>query len=449
VKEMEEQQSNQTAKVQEPLNEIVNYMLGTVMKKQNGEIQQACLVEVEDPIIARIYVLHDECLVTKESYWLYFTCGFSDIYKEMQDETQGDTISGYGFELMIRLRRNKLIEYPIPLDGNENILAPTWPVGLFKSLANYVHQSGLTFNHGDYKPGSLVKLFVAPEHDRILQHIEEYLNECQSVDTTPDPSAFEALEYFNSPVHLTSYLFSHDQYLKTITTDSGSVQFIQVVPITQDELMFAKSWNTKSFLKIMGEKAGIDPSNSERVNPLLICDIHRESILNDEVLYQECQIALNETGSITSAVMLKMFQFDRQSATTYMITFCESDIKYGIRDLLLNRVLFYRELRLVSNSGCTIYFYPLEELDVSSTSNPSIPLPPPNNTLLKVHATEQQQANQEYGQSYFLSTNASTLLLKCSNEFVTVFANTDFTAVTQFYEWPDLLPGIIFQVVHG
>jgi hypothetical protein len=428
------------------IHEIINYMQSSIIKKQNGKEQEPARVNTNCQLLQYVHVLQDECPVTKESYWLYFTCGFSDIYNQVPNNRQGDRKSGYGYELILRLRRNKAIEDSTDT-SNENFRAPMWPILLFKYLASYAEKSGQSFNNGDWMPGDLDTRFVLPEHGTKCVQINAHLKHNETNNIQYPPHLIEASNYYQKEVHLRSYLFCYEDYLKTITTNSGSVKFIQIIPVTQDELEFSKSWDAKSFIKIMRERTGVDLSASERVNPLLICDIHRESILKDEILYQECQNYLETMGSSSSSVVARLLHVMKKSPTNFTVTLSERQLQVDLKSVLLHTVPFYRDLTIIG-SNYQVAFFPLEELDVTVTSNPAVP-PPPSNTILKkgLHATEEQQLNQESGQCHFIEYSATTLILKCSNEFIRRFTNTEFTTVKQFYEWPDLFPGLTIQVV--
>ena len=94
-------------------------------------------------------------------HWLYVTYGFTDLYPDDEDDTNGDDcddtdgedniddsdginnedddpVSGFGFELTFRLKR-----------GDDDT-PPGWPINMLQNLARYVFSTGNTFDSGHY-----------------------------------------------------------------------------------------------------------------------------------------------------------------------------------------------------------------------------------------------------------------------------------------------------------
>ncbi|MEZ4236618.1 MAG: suppressor of fused domain protein [Myxococcota bacterium] len=67
--------------------------------------------------------------------WHYVTFGFTDLYEKEGDDP---AVSGYGFELSLRLARGDEAE------------PPQWPLGVLQSLGRYVFQTGNRFGRGDH-----------------------------------------------------------------------------------------------------------------------------------------------------------------------------------------------------------------------------------------------------------------------------------------------------------
>lgn len=69
---------------------------------------------------------------------MYPSFGLSDLHGDgrVHDVSAGpDSVSGFGFELTFRLRREP-----------EETAPPTWPATLMQSLAKYVFQSGISIH---------------------------------------------------------------------------------------------------------------------------------------------------------------------------------------------------------------------------------------------------------------------------------------------------------------
>ena len=68
--------------------------------------------------------------------WHYVSYGLTELYEKNQDDPE---VSGYGFELSFRIRKE--VSEP-----------PIWPVNLLQNLARYVFQTGNVLEAGDYMP---------------------------------------------------------------------------------------------------------------------------------------------------------------------------------------------------------------------------------------------------------------------------------------------------------
>lgn len=121
-----------------------------------------------------------------ESHVLRYSCHFRF--------AGSDGISGFGFELTFRLRRETGERSP-----------PTWPAALLQSLARYVFKSENQLCVGDH----------IPWHNPL------------------DGSASR----------LQHMLLVEDAQLSPIATPCGSVQFIQIVGVTAEEMRAAQHWN--------------------------------------------------------------------------------------------------------------------------------------------------------------------------------------------------------------
>ena len=136
-------------------------------------------------------------------HWHYVTYGLSDLYGEQ--EGSGDGVSGYGFELTFRLVDDGALKAKEP---------PIWPLSLLQNLARYVFRTGNGF---------------APNH-----HIDA-----------------------NGPISLeeettqTALGFIEDPDLGSVETPSGSVQFVQLVGLTAEDLDDVYNWDAETFFELL------------------------------------------------------------------------------------------------------------------------------------------------------------------------------------------------------
>ena len=138
-----------------------------------------------------------------EGHWHLVTYGLSELYVK---ETDNPEISGFGYEMTLRIPRDELEDRP-----------PDWAFVLLERVA-------LTQRQGtDYVLGS--RLHVGGPIDG---------------------------EY--SP--LTVLVFTPDEQLGTITTPNGQVEFLQLVGVTPDE---AERMKESSTAEVLAEMATTNP----------------------------------------------------------------------------------------------------------------------------------------------------------------------------------------------
>ncbi|KAA0195040.1 hypothetical protein HAZT_HAZT004912 [Hyalella azteca] len=123
-------------------------------------------------------------------------------YIRVHEFTGPDKVSGFGFELTMRLKKEPTDKGP-----------PTWPAAIMQGLAKYVFQSESTLCVGD--------------------HVS-----------------------WNSPLdggesRLQHMLMAEDPCLGMVRTPNGNVQFVQVVGITSEELRAVQHWNGAGVLAIL------------------------------------------------------------------------------------------------------------------------------------------------------------------------------------------------------
>lgn len=129
-------------------------------------------------------------------HWHYVTYGLTDLFG--QQEGSGDNgVSGWGFELTFRLADDEAMKAR---------QAPTWPLNMLQYLAGYVARTGNGF---------------APNH-----HLDANGPIVPGEETTQ-----------------TALGFIEDPDLGSIETSSGTIQFVQLMGLTQEDLEDANNWD--------------------------------------------------------------------------------------------------------------------------------------------------------------------------------------------------------------
>ena len=169
-------------------------------------------------------------------HWHYITYGFTELYEKESDDAD---VSGYGFELTFRLKR----------EGEEE--PPSWPVNLLQNLARYVFSSGHPFGAGHHMS-------------------------CNS------PIALE------TDTQLTALGFRVDPELGELDTPNGRMTFLQAVGITQDEMDAMMCWKGEAFLAAL-----------EQQIPLCVADLSRDSQMSNPDFEKVWRAGMEKDGSYT------------------------------------------------------------------------------------------------------------------------------------------------------
>ena len=184
-------------------------------------------------------------------HWHYVSYGLSELY----DKTSTDpNISGYGLELTFRLACAHDEEEP-----------PTWPMNLMQNLARYVFQTG-----NDFIPGQWGNL-----NGPIM---------------------------LGSDTLLCSIAFIEDPELGEIQTPYGSVDFLQIVGLTQDEEDAGKNWSIAKLLEVF----------APHMPPLYINDIGRTSMMLHADVQQAVDDGIKTDGSSTGEIFTNSVQWSEQ-----------------------------------------------------------------------------------------------------------------------------------------
>ncbi|MCI8360822.1 MAG: suppressor of fused domain protein [Clostridiales bacterium] len=169
-------------------------------------------------------------------HWHYITYGFTELYEKESDDAE---VSGYGFELTFRLKR----------EGEEE--PPAWPINLLQNLARYVFSSGHPFGSGHHMS-------------------------CNG------PIALE------TDTQLTALGFRVDPELGELDTSNGRMTFLQAVGITQDEMDAMMCWKGEKFLAAL-----------EQQLPLCVADLSRGSQMNNPDFERIWRAGMERDGSST------------------------------------------------------------------------------------------------------------------------------------------------------
>jgi hypothetical protein len=186
-----------------------------------------------------------------DGHWHYVSYGLSELYEKETDEPE---VSGFGFELTLRVARGDEAE------------PPAWALAFLQKLARYVFDTGnvLDVGHQFDTEGPL-----AP-----------------GVDT-----------------RMHAVVIARDPQLPRLTTPFGRVDFLQVVGVTDDEYELLKDWGTESLLAALAER-----------DPLLVTDLHRPSLLADPKGAAELRARVERDGSSLGGVFVAHATFARRGS---------------------------------------------------------------------------------------------------------------------------------------
>lgn len=186
-------------------------------------------------------------------HWHYVSFGLSDLYGDCRVHRRlpNQELSGFGFELTFRLKKENAAENP-----------PTWPANILQSLAKYVFHTSNIICAGDHvsenKP--------LDDSDSKIQHM----------------------------------LMTIDPKLNTVLTPLGKVTFIQIVGVTNDELKASQQWNVNGMIELMKKMA-------DTGGELLVTDMRRQySIFElNKTIRRTVEQGINQEGSNLSCVSAK------------------------------------------------------------------------------------------------------------------------------------------------
>lgn len=196
-------------------------------------------------------------------HWHYISFGLTDLHGDNRvHEVSGSEFpSGFGYELTFRLIKS----------SNEESSPPTWPAALLQALAKYVFHTGNSFCAGD--------------------HV--------SWHCPLDGSDFES--------RLQHMLLAEDILLPPVHGALGTVKFLQVVAVTEDELQVAQHWNGTAILELLRRIPAAG-------GPWLVTDMRRQSSLFEiqPSFRREVELGIDRDGCSLSGVSAKIHWEERK-----------------------------------------------------------------------------------------------------------------------------------------
>ncbi|CZZ88623.1 Suppressor of fused protein (SUFU) [Bordetella ansorpii] len=229
-------------------------------------------------------------------HWHYVTYGFTELYSKESDDAE---ISGYGFELTLRLRCEPDAEDP-----------PMWVINFLQNLARYVFKTGNIFRDGDWLAANGP---IAVEEDTRLTYVA----------------------------------FTADPELPTQQTPNGEFEFLQVIGLTEDEAYAARLWRTLDLLEVLRPHM-----------PLYITDLARDSLLGQPGVQDSIERGRKESGSSTGYVYTDELDWRQEKRLlgkpTTIVTLGALQVQEATT-LLPLRLPFGRDLRLLSNNKNVVF----------------------------------------------------------------------------------------------
>jgi len=225
-------------------------------------------------------------------HWHFVTYGFSELHEK---ESGDPEVSGYGFELTLRLR-----------DDGDSAEPPMWALNFLQNLARYVFGSGNVFEAG------------------------HYLN-------ANGPIAL------GRETRIRSVAFVHDPLLAPIATENGRVEFLQVVGLTDDEEAALKRWSADKALEVY-----------LRQMPSGVIDLTRASLLEDPAIAALLHAGAARDGSSTAHIFIGGLSWRRRKrwlrASVIEVGIGAREVR-ELRDLLPLRLAHGRSFDLIGDTA--------------------------------------------------------------------------------------------------
>jgi suppressor of fused len=249
-----------------------------------------------------------DCIKAYESrgdypHWHYVTMGFSNLYssRDMYGKLENcaEGLSGYGFELTLRLRKN------------EESTPPSWPMTVLQNMAEYVFATGNGFEPNEQ----------FPLNGPIVRGAEG--------------------------VTIEVCAFTPDKELGLTESESGKIQFLQLVGLTTDEYLQMKKWDVPKFLDLLAIN-----------NPLFIMNPYRQSICENPEIGKMIERGILEDGSSAGAAFVSVLEVD-QIDDLFKVTVDAMGVE-EIVNAMQGRIPLDRFFKLYGPAETKVIFQPAE-----------------------------------------------------------------------------------------
>ncbi|ALC46386.1 Su-fu- [Drosophila busckii] len=182
------------------------------------------------------------------AHWHYVSFGLSDLHGDQRvhpKEEEHSTRSGMGFELTFRLAKTEAELQQQRECPDKPLRPPTWPANLLQSIARYCFQTGNGLCFGDNIPWR------------------------KSLDGSANS-------------RMQSLLVAQDPQLGSIDTPFGTVDFCQIVGVTEEEVEQASRWNGRGVLNLLGKdvQTGGDWLVTNMDRGMSVFELFPETLLN-------------------------------------------------------------------------------------------------------------------------------------------------------------------------
>jgi suppressor of fused len=225
------------------------------------------------------------------THWHYVSFGFSDLYSVLNNQPN---VSGYGFELTMRLERN-----------SEEKTAPYWPVAAMTDLAQYVFSSGIV------------------------------LNEFETVNLS---FRIRNLANFN----VTGAVLVPDPELGVLETETGQISMLQLYAITADEHRVLERWQSRNFVQLISKS-----------NPLLITNPFRKSLLKDPEFKRLAEAGIAQDGSSLNPKFANIVKISHRAKQCVLEV--SAEVVDNILIALEGRLPFNRDFKLIGMEDIVIF----------------------------------------------------------------------------------------------
>lgn len=180
-------------------------------------------------------------------HWHYVSFGLSDLHgdQRVHPKEENSTRSGMGFELTFRLAKTEAELRQQKECPDKPVRPPTWPANLLQLIARYCFRTGNGLCFGDNIPWG------------------------KSLGGS-------------STSRMQNLLVAQDPQLSSIDTPFGTVDFCQIVGVTEEELEQASLWNGRGVLNLLAKdvQTGGDWLVTDMERTMSVFELFPETLLN-------------------------------------------------------------------------------------------------------------------------------------------------------------------------